>query len=421
MLIVDDTAFPRRLLLEVVGSDEGLEVVGLAATGAIALTKISQQLPDVVVLDFCSLTEGIELMRTIRHHWPRLTVLFCRSPAEPAVEATMAALAAGASDTVLMPRESASGDSIVSFATFSVKLVGKLHALMSRSSPLRPAPVLSTAPPELGAAATLRPSLRPMASVGPSPPLLTMAPGGPSPSLRPMASVGPSSPLLTMAPVSLDLTVARSHPVDVLVIGLSTGGPDALAKLFEDLPSDLGVPILIVQHMPPSFTRLLAERLSARSRIRVVEATDGERIVDNRAYIAPGDFHMTVARDGDGARIVLNQEPPENSCRPSVDALFRSIAKVYGRRVLAAVLTGMGRDGTRGAAAIVDAGGRVIVQDAASCVVPSMPNSVLAAGLSFGVVTLDQMAAELTSRIRAAAPRIAVDVREAQSSSYPSS
>jgi two-component system chemotaxis response regulator CheB len=151
--------------------------------------------------------------------------------------------------------------------------------------------------------------------------------------------------------------------------------------------------------MPPMFTRLLAERITASTGFRVVEATDGELVEPGRAYVAPGNYHMTVVRDGTLVRILLNQEAPENSCRPAVDVLFRSVARLYGAGTLGAVLTGMGHDGTRGAQSIVEVGGEMLIQDAASCVVPSMPNSVAAAISVDGVYPIERMGAELSSRV----------------------
>jgi two-component system chemotaxis response regulator CheB len=194
------------------------------------------------------------------------------------------------------------------------------------------------------------------------------------------------------------------EPVAALAIGCSTGGPNALGALFEGLPRDLPVPILIVQHMPPLFTKLLADRLATSSGLRVTEARAGDLVEPGCAYVAPGDYHMTVVRDGARVRVALNQDPAENSCRPAVDVLFRSVARLYGPGALAAVLTGMGQDGTRGARAIVEAGGAVLAQDAASCVVPSMPKAVVAAGLAADVVPLDRMAQELVFRVRRNTP-----------------
>jgi two-component system chemotaxis response regulator CheB len=184
------------------------------------------------------------------------------------------------------------------------------------------------------------------------------------------------------------------------VIGVSTGGPNALAELFRDLPGDLPVPLLIVQHMPPMFTRLLAERLTANSKVPVLEAGAGAVVRPGRALVAPGDFHMVVARDGLQVRAALSQGPPENSCRPAADPLFRSAARVYGERLLAVVLTGMGQDGLRGCEAVREAGGRVIVQDEATSVVWGMPGFVARAGLADKVLPLPQIAAEIVRRAR---------------------
>ncbi|MFM8270961.1 MAG: CheB methylesterase domain-containing protein, partial [Gemmata sp.] len=193
---------------------------------------------------------------------------------------------------------------------------------------------------------------------------------------------------------------AAPGAVEAVVIGVSTGGPNALAELFRDLPGDLPVPLLIVQHMPPMFTRLLAERLTANSKVPVLEAGAGAVVRPGRALVAPGDFHMVVARDGLQVRAALSQGPPENSCRPAADPLFRSAAKVYGERLLAVVLTGMGQDGLRGCEAVREAGGRVIVQDEATSVVWGMPGFVARAGLADKVLPLPQIAAEIVRRAR---------------------
>jgi two-component system, chemotaxis family, protein-glutamate methylesterase/glutaminase len=189
----------------------------------------------------------------------------------------------------------------------------------------------------------------------------------------------------------------------LVAIGVSTGGPNALAELIPALPGDLAVPVLVVQHMPPMFTRLLAARLDAQSALTVREATDGLPLTPGTVTIAPGDFHMVVDRDGSRARVVLNQDPPENSCRPAVDPLFRSVAAAYGSRVLGVVLTGMGQDGLRGCENVRDAGGRVLAQDEASSVVWGMPGFVVRAGLADRVLPLADIAAEIMRRVSASA------------------
>ena len=185
-----------------------------------------------------------------------------------------------------------------------------------------------------------------------------------------------------------------------MAIGTSTGGPNALAEVLPRIPNDFPVPIVVVQHMPPIFTRMLAERLASHSAIPVEEGSAGIVLSPGHAWIAPGNFHMTVARAGVTWRLELDQGPAQHSCRPAVDRLFRSVAAVCRSNVLGVVMTGMGSDGVRGAEAIREAGGEVIVQDEASSVVWGMPGLVHAAGQADGVYPLDDLASEITRRVR---------------------
>jgi two-component system chemotaxis response regulator CheB len=187
--------------------------------------------------------------------------------------------------------------------------------------------------------------------------------------------------------------------VTALVIGVSTGGPNALADLLPALPASFPVPVLIVQHMPPLFTRLLAERLDARCALKVKEGKSGEAVPPGTIYLAPGDWHMVVDGTRADPRIALHQGPPENSCRPAADVLFRSVAATYGSGTLGVVLTGMGRDGLRGAERIVEAGGRLLVQDEATSVVWGMPGFVAEAGLAEEVLPLGEIAAAILRRV----------------------
>lgn len=192
----------------------------------------------------------------------------------------------------------------------------------------------------------------------------------------------------------------RDRRIDLVAIAASTGGPNALTELFTTLPADFPVPILIVQHMPPMFTRLLAERLSAKSAIRVEEGRTGESLRPGQAWIAPGDYHMLLTRDSTGLRLVLNQDAPENSCRPAADVLFRSVAHTVGPNALAVVLTGMDQDGFRGCEAIHEAGGLVLAQDEVSSVVWGMPGIVARAGLAEKVLPLSLIGPEIVRRVR---------------------
>jgi two-component system chemotaxis response regulator CheB len=185
----------------------------------------------------------------------------------------------------------------------------------------------------------------------------------------------------------------------VLAIGVSTGGPAALGQLMPRFGSDFPIPILIVQHMPPMFTRLLAERLQAGSRLKIEEAVEGARIEPGKALVAPGDYHMRVRKDGETVKVSLDQSPPENSCRPAVDVLFRSVAEVYGGAAISVVLTGMGQDGMRGVQCLKALGGYVIAQDQATSVVWGMPGAVVGAGLADAVTPLGGVVAEVLRQV----------------------
>jgi two-component system chemotaxis response regulator CheB len=186
----------------------------------------------------------------------------------------------------------------------------------------------------------------------------------------------------------------------VIAIGSSTGGPDALARVLTALPTDLAVPIVVTQHMPPVFTRMFAERLNSSTPLRVVEAADGMELSRGTVYIAPGDKHLVLHRRGTAAVTQLSGAAPENSCRPAVDVMFRSVAALYGPSVCAAVLTGMGQDGRDGAKVLRDAGAEVLAQDEASSVVWGMPGAVVTAGLATEVLPLDKIAPTLVSRVK---------------------
>jgi two-component system chemotaxis response regulator CheB len=211
-------------------------------------------------------------------------------------------------------------------------------------------------------------------------------------------TLAPSAPVHTG---STAIPPGSRSRLEVVAIGTSTGGPNALAEVFGSLPAELPVPVVIVQHMPPMFTRLLADRLSAQFAVKVEEGRAGGTLRAGHAWIAPGDYHMILVRDGVHVRLLVHQDPPENSCRPAVDVLFRSVAQTFGAGALGVVLTGMGQDGLRGSEAIHAAGGQVIVQDEASSVVWGMPGYVARAGLADKVLPLSMIGPEIVRRIRA--------------------
>ncbi len=208
------------------------------------------------------------------------------------------------------------------------------------------------------------------------------------------------------APAAGTGTRTRGWPgPGAVVMAASTGGPRALERLVSGLPAAVPVPVLIVQHMPPPFPQLLAERLARTARLPVAVARDGERVVAGRVYVSPGGRHLAVGGTSSAPVVVLDDGPPENSCRPAADVLFRTAAPVWGPGLLAVVLTGMGRDGVSGCAQVRRYGGTVLVQDEASSVIWGMPRLVAEAGLADGVVSLDVMATQILARLRPAGHR----------------
>jgi two-component system chemotaxis response regulator CheB len=364
VLVVDDSAAIRRLLRSLLDTDPGLNVVGTAANGQSALDQIGELKPDVVTLDIeMPIMDGLTCLREIRRRWPRLPVIMLSTLTERGGAATLDALSAGASDYVPKPTQFAAADLAVD--AVRAALVPKIKALAERA-----------------------------------------AMGSASSSARAVVAGPPSAPVGAATAASGLLAVAPAHPphrpVEVVAIGVSTGGPNALAVLLPALAADFRVPILIAQHIPPLFSKLLADRLAASSRIAVREARDGEPLLPATAYIAPGDFHLSLVGRPGGYRASLGKGPPENSCRPAVDVLFRSVAEVVGAAGLGLVMTGMGQDGLVGARQLHAAGGRLLAQDEASSVVWGMPGFVVRAGLVEQVLPLEQLAAALSTRVAAA-------------------
>src|SRR5579883_2262863 len=324
VLIVDDAVVARRLLTEALGSDPHVEVVAAVPNGRVALARLGELDPDVVVLDVeMPELDGLATLAELRRLRPRLPVVMFSSLTERGAATTVEALARGASDYVAKPAGGGVGAALVRVRE---ELLPKIRALVAP------------------------------AAAAPAPPRARRT---------------------------------EAARIDVLAIGASTGGPNALATLLPELPASFPVPIVVVQHMPPLFTRLLAERLGARSAVRVREGVSG-------APLAAGCAE--VAREGGGVRIRTHEGPPENSCRPSLDVLLRSVAQVYGPHALAVVLTGMGRDGLRGCERVAEAGGQILVQDEASSVVWGMPGAVAGAGLAERVLPLEEIAREIVRR-----------------------
>jgi two-component system, chemotaxis family, protein-glutamate methylesterase/glutaminase len=202
------------------------------------------------------------------------------------------------------------------------------------------------------------------------------------------------------APVRTPTRAAGSSIIEAVAIGISTGGPNALNEMVPMLPGDLGVPVLIVQHMPPSFTAALAATLDRKSALKVVEGSHRQEVKAGTVYIAPGGLHMKVKRLGARTMLEMTEDPPEHHCRPAVDYLFRSIAEVYGKSALGVIMTGMGSDGTKGLGVMKQRGSHVLAQDEESCVVFGMPMEAIRAGVTDEQLALGQIAARITSLVK---------------------
>ncbi|MEV4636010.1 chemotaxis-specific protein-glutamate methyltransferase CheB [Actinoplanes sp. NPDC049548] len=376
VLVVDDSVVVRRLIVDSLTGAPGIEVVGTAANGLLAQAKIDQLKPDAITMDIeMPQMDGIAAVRELRKRHKRVPVIMFSTLSAAGATATLEALAAGATDYVTKP--SNVGSVAESIAAVREQLVPKIHALAGR----RP---LGAPRPGLG------PAKRPGPAPGPG-----SRPGLPG---RPGVLAGRAA----QAPAAPARPVRRAPHgrVDIVAIGSSTGGPDALTKVLQALPTDLPVPIVVTQHMPPVFTRMFAERLDRSTPLRVVEAGEGMELAPGTVYIAPGDKHLVLQRRNTATLTQLSGAPPENSCRPAVDVMFRSVASLFGAAAYAAVLTGMGYDGRGGAKVLRDAGAEVLAQDEASSVVWGMPGAVVGAGLADEVLPLDKIASVLVQRVQ---------------------
>jgi two-component system chemotaxis response regulator CheB len=411
ILVVDDSVVIRKLVTSTLNEVGGMEVVATAATGRIALAKIDRYRPDIVILDVeMPEMDGIETLQQIRKLAPRLPVIMFSTRTERGTVATIEALTRGASDYVAKP--SSMGNVLLAMARVREEMVPKIQVLTSGSRPgaVRPpsAPLATLA--QIGATSPL----------GKTVPLATLraAPLAPSTKTIPLPKMttqviarpqltAPNPGIVLDGPIRLHRATGPRPPVEIVAIGASTGGPNALVELLTQLPEDFAVPIVIVQHMLATFTRHFAQRLAAQCRIKIVEATAGDALAPGHVYIARGDYHLLTERRMGRVILAMNQDPQENFCRPAVDVLFRSVAASHGARALAVVLTGMGHDGLVGCGAIRDAGGDVIVQDEQSSVVWGMPGFIARAGLASQVLALDQLAGELRRRVAVGAARAA--------------
>jgi two-component system chemotaxis response regulator CheB len=376
VLIVDDSAVMRKIIANAIEKQPSLLVAGYAANGLEAIKAIRSLKPDVLTLDIeMPEMDGLTALREIRKEHKYLPIIMFSSLTHQGAQAAVMALTAGASDYVGKPTNK-TGVIKDAYEVLQLELIPKLIGLGKRFQARKLK--------EAQASEVLK-------TQSPPPPKLPIA-------AKPMTSVYPG--ISNAKGVSKPIADMPVKPAEAVCIGVSTGGPDALMQVFGGFNVPLSVPVFIVQHMPPDFTTLLAARLTANGVMTVKEPVDGEIAEPGMAYIAPGGFHMSLSRPGTKTIIHLNTEPPENSCRPAVDVLFRTAAQVYGSGLLAVMLTGMGYDGLKGSHLIKEKKGQIVAQDEASSVIWGMPGAVVQAGLADQVLPIDKIADEIIFRTR---------------------
>lgn len=367
VMVVDDSVVVRGLIGRWIDEDPALAVVASHRNGKLAVDDIARSNPDVVVLDVeMPEMDGITALPLMLKAKPGLVVVMASTLTRRNAEISLKCLSLGAADYVPKPESNSGVTTSADFRTDIIQKVKTLgqraHIRSGRMTAVHPEPaprgtVSSATPPRpfTASAAIARPAAG-------------------QPALRPYSSMAPR----------------------VLLIGSSTGGPQALTKLFAEIgPAIVNLPVLVTQHMPATFTAILAEHLSKAAGRRAAEGVHGEPLMPGRIYVAPGGRHMVIGKQGAETCVLLNDLPPVNFCKPAVDPLFESAIAIYGGSILACVLTGMGHDGAAGATRIANAGGSVIAQDEESSVVWGMPGAVVQAGVAAEILPLDQIGAKV--------------------------
>ncbi len=365
VLIADDSILFRRVMAEVLASLPGVEVVGQASNGRIALQKVCELRPDLLTLDVeMPEMDGLETLNALKASGDMPAVIMVSALTRRGGRLTVQALQRGAFDFVTKPD-----------TTNAQKSREALHAELA---------------PRIKALA-LRLSVRGI-----------LRTPSPVPDARKVPAPKPPTPHVSVADISRRMArVAGSTRPELVLIGVSTGGPNALAALLPALPGRLGVPILIVQHMPPLFTQTLAENLNSKCALNVREAVHEETVEADTVYIAPGGRQMRLVSGSEGRKVIqITDDPPENNCRPAVDYLFRSVANNFPGQAMGVILTGMGSDGTVGLRLLKRHGCFVIAQDEPSCVVYGMPKAAVDAGVVDAVLPLEAIAGRVVSAVR---------------------
>ncbi len=410
VLVVDDSIVFRKILIESLSNQRCIRVLEACSNGKDALVKIRQLKPDVVVLDVeMPEMDGMQTLQEIKRQKLDVGVIMFSGLTQEGAQITFDALSKGAFDFV--PKPSGSGNFYESVQKTRRELTDRITAYMETKSsfvqikrPAQPPPLIKQLEPEeqkqqeemplKNINTPVQQPLSPRQEIPQTQKIMTP----PRHNIIKIPKQPSESPA---AKIAAQKTVDRPRPapkvffpgkIEAVGIGISTGGPNALNEMIPKIPSSFTVPVFIVQHMPPVFTTQLAKRLDEKSPLKVVEAQDNMPVEPATVYLAPGDFHMTVSIVNSQKIIKLNQDAPENSCRPAVDVLFRSLASVYGSRALAVIMTGMGQDGLKGAVLMKEKGAYIFAQDKETSVVWGMPRFVTEAGLADKICPLSDIA-----------------------------
>jgi len=368
VLVVDDTIVYRKAVSDVLALIPGVEVVGVAHNGKIAMSKIATLKPDLLTLDIeMPEMNGIEVLTKLHQNHPNIGAIMVSTLTSDGGKMTMKALELGAFDFILKPQSSNPAESKKQLKQALTPIIREFKQSRNASSLLSKKGKFTRS-----VTPVQRRSLKPLAS----------------------KSAVPSK---TISKPSI-----IHGKAEIITIGISTGGPNALTQMLPMLPGDLGVPVVIVQHMPPVFTKSLAASLDAKCALTVKEAEDREPIQKNTVYIAPGGKQMKLvaSADGQNRQIKITNDPPENSCKPSADYLFRSVGDYFVGRTTAVIMTGMGSDGTKGLQVLKQKGSRIIAQNEDTCVVFGMPKAPIETGLADIVAPLNKIAEEIIKSVR---------------------
>ena len=343
VLIVDDSSVVRRILKTVLLSDPDFNLVGAGCDGKEGIELALKLKPDLVILDVdMPIMNGLEVLAELKQQNPELPIIMFSSLVQKGSLITLDAISLGADDYYCKPSTSSPEETI---ELLKKDLLPRMKAVFKKNQ----------------------------------------------------SSSGVYD--LPQAVKKIHKQVVKSVTPKILAIGISAGGPEALKVLLMALPSPLPVPAIITQHMPAGFTKSLADHLNSQTRHAVTEAVDGETLVNGKFLLAPGDYHMVIEPSLAGNKVRLNQGPAENYCRPAVDPMLRSVAKVYGSSALTVIMTGMGQDGLEGCKVIHKAGGKILVQDKTSSVVWGMPGSVYKEGLADEALSIQDLSTEIMARL----------------------